>query len=533
MRISEITIKNYKRFTDFKIKDLPSSAKLVLVIGPNGSGKSSLFDSFYFWYNLRGLGTLKSNESFHLKDISNKSPNSWYENLVDIKLHDIDNPSQKNLRGKFYFRTAYRNETDFTITQLKKQADPTDFKFNTLSENDVTVSDNYQRLISQTLSGVYNKKNDNKSVEDLREELIGRIRDSVNHIFDDLILSSIGDPLGNGSFYFDKGTSKEFHYKNLSSGEKSVFDIILDMIIKSTSFPDSVFCIDEPEAHIHTRLQASLLEEIYNLIPETSQLWLTTHSIGMLNKARELEQQFPGSVIFLDFDNLDLDEQVVISPSSIDKPLWKKFTELALADFSKLISPARIVFCEGTSKGRKYKDFDAQVFARIFDSKYPDTSFISIGSATEFENADNASIQVVTKLLNNSEVIKLIDRDDKSVGEIEELTSKNIKVLKKRHIESYLLDDEIIRKLCIKYGKEDKYEECINAKQEKIQESIIRNNPTDDVKSASGNIYVELKRILQLNGCGNTKDAFFRDTIVPLITPETSIYKELENEIFE
>ena len=32
--------------------------------------------------------------------------------------------------------------------------------------------------------------------------------------------------------------------------------------------------------------------------------------------------------------------------------------------------------------------------------------------------------------------------------------------------------------------------------------------------------------------CGNTKDAFFRDTLAPLITEDTSIYKELEREIF-
>lgn len=59
-----------------------------------------------------------------------------------------------------------------------------------------------------------------------------------------------------------------------------------------------------------------------------------------------------------------------------------------------------------------------------------------------------------------------------------------------------------------------------------------RGNPTDDIKSASGKIYTELKRILSLTQCGNTKDAFFRDTIVPLITEETQIYKDLESEIF-
>ena len=60
-----------------------------------------------------------------------------------------------------------------------------------------------------------------------------------------------------------------------------------------------------------------------------------------------------------------------------------------------------------------------------------------------------------------------------------------------------------------------------------------RNNPDDDVKSASGDIMVELKRILGLIRCGNKRESFLRDTMAPLITPETAVYQELENSIFK
>lgn len=83
--------------------------------------------------------------------------------------------------------------------------------------NDITVSENYQRLISQTLAAVYESSNNNKTVQELREELVSRIRSPFNNIFPDLNLSSIGDPLSNGAFYFEKGSSKDFHYKNLSA----------------------------------------------------------------------------------------------------------------------------------------------------------------------------------------------------------------------------------------------------------------------------------------------------------------------------
>jgi hypothetical protein len=94
--------------------------------------------------------------------------------------------------------------------------------------NDLTVSENYQRQIAQTLAGVYSESNNSKTIEELRNELIGKIKNSLSAIFDDLNLSSIGDPLSNGSFFFKKGIVEDFHYKNLSAGEKSVFDLVLD-----------------------------------------------------------------------------------------------------------------------------------------------------------------------------------------------------------------------------------------------------------------------------------------------------------------
>ncbi len=84
---------------------------------------------------------------------------------------------------------------------------------------DASVSENYQRLVSHTLSGVFSAANEDKTVKSLKQELIGKIAESLSRVFDDLQLSSIGEPLVNGSFYFTKGRSTNFHYKNLSYTE--------------------------------------------------------------------------------------------------------------------------------------------------------------------------------------------------------------------------------------------------------------------------------------------------------------------------
>lgn len=52
MRLTNIHLTNFRRFADLTIKDIPASAKLVVLAGPNGSGKSSLFDAMLLRHRL-------------------------------------------------------------------------------------------------------------------------------------------------------------------------------------------------------------------------------------------------------------------------------------------------------------------------------------------------------------------------------------------------------------------------------------------------------------------------------------------------
>jgi chromosome segregation ATPase len=45
MKLREIRLRNFKRFTDTTITDVPETARLVLMVGPNGCGKSSVIDA--------------------------------------------------------------------------------------------------------------------------------------------------------------------------------------------------------------------------------------------------------------------------------------------------------------------------------------------------------------------------------------------------------------------------------------------------------------------------------------------------------
>lgn len=534
MRIKSIHIKDFKRFTDLTIQNIPQTAKLVILVGPNGCGKTSLFEAFNQWYRYRGWSWGYDDKSYFIKrqfDDSLMEHNPWSD--IQIEFNDFDKNAEKSLiKGKFYFRSAFRNDPDFSVTSLSRMENPAEYVLGNLMNTDAKVSEDYQRLISKTMAGVYSRDFDKLNVKDLREKIIGKIQMSLISIFPDLQLLDIGDPLEDGTFYFKKGIIDKYHYKNLSVGEKSAFDLILDLIIKQEYYPDSIFCIDEPETHMHTSLQEKILEELYKNIPDNSQLWIATHSIGMLKKARELNEEFPDSIVFLDFEGKDFDSSVIMEPSEINKPIWNKFLELALDDFAGLIAPKTIVFCEGTQQGRKNKKFDQEVYSKIFQKEMPDVSFVSIGSCFELEDSSNVSMRIINEVLNTSKKIKLVDRDDKSDKQVEECKNIGIHVLKRRHLECYLFDNELIKKLCYEKGKPEKEIECLEMKNQAMQNSISRGNPIDDVKSASGEIYTGLKKILQLTQCGNDTHSFLRDTMAPLLTSDMPLYGQIKQCIF-
>ena len=90
MRIKKIELKNFKRFTDLIISDIPETSKLVLLIGSNGSGKSSLFDAFD-WLN---KGLFKS-LPYNVDDSAN-----YYKKNVNIDSNVIVEFSDGNLIEK-------------------------------------------------------------------------------------------------------------------------------------------------------------------------------------------------------------------------------------------------------------------------------------------------------------------------------------------------------------------------------------------------------------------------------------------------
>ena len=530
MKIRELHLTNFKRFTDTTITEIPATARLVLLVGPNGSGKSSLIDAAQVWHRLNGVRSGYWDETYHRKQIAG-AVGPW-SNTVAVTFHDPQPATDDQQRKAIYARSAYRNDPEFELDNLSRVAPAAqEIRINRLIDNDQAVSLNYKRLVSQGFQDVYERADPGLTMGEFREQSIGPIRDAMQRLFPELVLNSLGNPLLAGTFRFDKGESKAFLYKNLSGGEKAAFDLLLDILIKRDEFDDTVFFIDEPEAHMSPGLQSALLDELFLAVPSNSQLWLATHSIGMMRRARDLAQADPGSVVFLDFDGANFDLQVTLRPVEPSRPFWKRAMQIALDDLAGYVTPEQVVLCEG-GRLQGGRDFDAECYNEIFQTEYPHVVFLGAGSTDDIERDPRGVQKLLTALAPSVRVTRVIDRDDRTEAEIRDLGARQVRVLSRRSIESFLLDDSVLNAVCTSLGQPGAAPDLLAAKNTALQNSIAAGGPTDDLKRPAGDIYNAAKLLFPTIKLGSDNRAFMRGICAPLIKQGTPIYNALRRDIF-
>ena len=518
MKIKQITLQGYKRFTDLTVANLPETAKLVVLLGPNGCGKSSLFDAILVNARARYRGVAGGAE-YHNKMLSTESEQRSFDpNAGSVKVEFHGNPPAPNnseaWRKTVYVRSAYRNDPVIAVESFTRVGKATNHvSINRLIDNDAVVANNYQRLASW-----FFELGDKPDGYDRRMEIMEKIRQPMRRLFDNpsLVLSDLGNALVEGTFRFTKGKATGYKYENLSSGEKAAFDLVLDMIIKREEYNDTVFCIDEPETHIGMRLQVKLLDVLYELVPENCQLWIATHSIGIMRKAWELQKQLDkDSIVFLNFDDKNFDEKAELKPAEINRDLWRTIHSVALEDMAELVMPTTIYVCEGESSKRVD---DAGCYNKIFQKNHPDVLFVAGGGKGNLSQLASAIQPIARK----ADVFTLRDRDRATEEYIRNAAKKRIKILRDGSIENYLLSDDVLCAFCKEQGCPEKGDALIKVKSE-----------VANIKAAAYLVFQEAKKLARSEyNCGENQFDFLRNTLAPLITPETDTYKKLEREIF-
>lgn len=535
MKISKVRIQEFKRFKDLTIDLGDSPKKIIALVGPNGCGKSSVLDAFIALGP--SLGAYIGADPYgSVKDNFFRSNNKNFYELIDIdfvvdgivyrknELRNIEK-YKNSLNSLFSFRSPYRYNNDLNIKEIRA--------VNPIEENkygasysvsiDGKIEENYRRLLAYFNS--YRDDNDLKPSE-ARKYVVDQLNNSIKNCLDLEIVSMGEVEGGNGTLFFKKSDSDvKFSFNSLSSGEKEVVDILLDLFLRKEKYKGSIYLIDEPELHINTCIQRNLMKEINNLIDDEGQIWITTHSIGFL---RALQNDFIGNSQIIKFHkNINLSDKIELKPIDKNYNEWKEIFETALDDLTGLIAPKRIIYCEGRaeSKDSYEKGLDAKVLNNIFNKKYPDTLFVSSGGNTELDYRSRIAIAILGKVFNDLEIWVFKDRDIASGGNVSEFDRQeylngqenSFRVMKRWEIENYLFDKEILKAYCDKNGHqfdESRYDAVVT--------DVVNNN----VKDKGG----EIKKC-----CGITTPInieIFKENLSNFILPDTLVYKELEDCIF-
>ena len=183
MRIKSLNLKNFKRFIDLTLQDIPEKAKLVLLIGSNGSGKSSVFDAFEYIASQNNKGWKNSDFSY----VKNSSINfeiilETYDFGKEGSYNQMMNRTGKFNSSSFYGGTSFRQ-----IPKLPKRGLGNSFDISADSDRPATFIDRDERF-ENDLEHIFGKllkeffrTNDDKS--EIKEKIINPINDSLERIF--------------------------------------------------------------------------------------------------------------------------------------------------------------------------------------------------------------------------------------------------------------------------------------------------------------------------------------------------------------
>jgi AAA15 family ATPase/GTPase len=533
MKITKLRLKNgYKRFHDLTLDFGPEPKRIVALVGSNGCGKSSIFDAMLFHANAHGRIGNGSHRDWRYHSL-NGQPGYDYRNVeIFIDGTPFGDSHQKRVdAGKektvFSFRSPYRYNSDLKVkaSQATSEIRLNEYGASASSDLDAKMEENYRRL--------YVKYNKYLNAQDCKPseaklKIIGDLNKSISNCLK-IEISSIGDiEADEGTLFFKKPDHlTQFEFNVLSSGEKEVVDILLDLYLRSEEYNDTVYIFDEPELHLNTSIQKKLLIEIDKLVPSNCQIWIATHSIGFL-RALQSELADECDIIHFEDDQEWASQSITLTPAKKTRALWQDVFGIALDDLSELVSPKRIVYCEGMDRpgaNGKEKGLDANVYNLIFGEKYPDTLFVSSGGNTELDQRSEIAISIISKVLSDIEIMVLKDRDSSSgkptsQNDREVYLSNspdNHRMLHRWELENYLYDKLVLEAYCSHNQLTfdgDAYDE------------LVTNIVDQNVKDETGKI----KKICGISTSINAEK--FKKNLAEYIKPSTTVYQELEEIIF-
>ena len=286
--------------------------------------------------------------------------------------------------------------------------------------------------------------------------------------------------------------------------------------------------------HVASAVRGNLIGELFRLTPHKGQLWISTHSIEILEKSLELYNKDPLSVAFLDFTGKNFDQAESLEPAEPTYQMRSRVLEHSIGkNLKDRLLPDTIVFCEGEQETKRGEYSDAVYYRKIFDGRWPIVDFMSVGGNKDVTKEIDSSTHMTGFVKDkNVKILGLIDRDDLLDTEMIRMDylERGIRVLPFRTIEHCFVQPDVLRKFCEAHQLEsnlllNEWNGILKEKETWPGEESIRMKRA--VQKLGKQVRELAPHVLKSKSTGR-----FQLQLASCIKPGISTYKKLEDAIF-
>ncbi|MFH1652710.1 MAG: AAA family ATPase [Pseudomonadota bacterium] len=516
MKIKSLEINDFSPIKHLKIDDM---GDVVIIAGANGSGKTRLKEAIV--NTLQG----ETQMSLSIEATREKEKEHFGDSVINIVQGSINPKIVTYMKKRSFGRGQYvgslvQIDSDRNIQTIKYQqvswqvTDPDDqeTKNNFYCQNFTNRWQDFMDYIHRKVAAYQNQlatevtKGSNITATAIKEKLPHPL-DKYKAIFNTLLpekkLLDI-NPVTPKEFQYEDSTGKILPFRSLSSGEQEVIKVLFDVARKDIK--DSIIIVDEPELHLHPTLSFKLIESLKAIGDYTNQFIFLTHSADLISTYYST-----GNVYFIDFERNGLNQAYKLSDLNHSH---KKLVDLIGENLGLFAVGKKIVFVEG-----KESSIDRLVYHSIAQKYFPEAKIIPIASV-ENVIALNAFEEQIRNAIFGIDFFMIRDRDGLSPVQVQSLEANGrIKCLKRRHIENYFLDSEILlkvaNKLYITTVQQTITRECLEQKLKEIATGQLKLNLLQNAKeyiAANHNFNIPTVKTLDVKDIDNIINEFSKST---------------------
>lgn len=436
MKIGSIKIENFKAFREV---EMPLNPDFNVIIGENNIGKSTLFEAIHLW--MLGYNSLiqSNGKTFYGRNTPRYIP---FDKLYFLRMTTIDDVFHGNNKTACITLNILLEEIVYSLKIKFEKPASMDFylrvkyegsDFRSLSEklreqglnllNSIFIY--HTRPVFNTIKNepFYNnaqlmkKISLGKSYDVIRNKILKgdpsdrrflRLQERISRVFGNQVRIRFKNKNLQDEEYvritIQIENSKEIDISLVGSGILQVIDIFSTLeFINRRERCLNILLIDEPDSHIHSNLQSSLIDELRSDL--NNQHFIITHNDRLINKAQE------GQLLYINRVNLENGRVNPISTNnynSVTAELASKMFSLSEIERSKII-----VITEGKTDKKLLEVSWSKLNPNVECPFKFISSGIQIDENTRTGNADSVrrTIQTLSTFFSDLRIVGLFDND--------------------------------------------------------------------------------------------------------------------------